>query len=122
MLPADCEADMTEEAPLAIPRNPAQIPASQFRLSRNLKVRGDAIYIIFGGIIGAVFLFFALMDVSAILAVAVSWIPLAVSVWFYFRFVREKPRYYFDYWLNSLFGTALRLDPRKTIRLKARVK
>ena len=63
---------MTEETPLAIPRNPAQIPASQFRLSRNLKVRGDAIYIIFGGIIGAVFLFFALMDASAILAVAVS--------------------------------------------------
>lgn len=113
---------MMEEAPLVIPRNPAQIPASQFRLSRNLKVRGDAIYIIFGGIIGAVFLFFALMDTSAILAVAVSWIPLAVSVWFYFRFVREKPRYYFDYWLNSLFGTALRLDTRKTIRLKARVK
>ena len=56
MLPADCEVDMTEESPLAIPRNPAQIPASQFRLSRNLKVRGDAIYIIFGGIIGAVFL------------------------------------------------------------------
>ena len=109
---------MTEEVPLAIPRNPAQIPASQFRLSRNLKVRGDAIYIIFG----AVFLFFALMDASVILAVAVSWIPLAASVWFYFRFVREKPRYYFDYWLNSLFGTALRLDTRKTIRLKARVK
>ena len=113
---------MIEETPLAIPRNPAQIPASQFRLSRNLKVRGDAIYIIFGVIIGAVFLFFVLMDASAILAVAVSWIPLAVSVWFYFRFVREKPRYYFDYWLNSLFGTALRLDTRKTIRLKARVK
>ena len=122
MLPADCETAMPEETPLVIPRNPAQIPASQFRLSRNLKVRGDAIYIIFGGIIGAVFLFFALMDASAILAVAVSWIPLAVSVWFYFRFVREKPRYYFDYWLNSLFGTALRLDTRKTIRLKARVK
>ena len=122
MLPADCETAMPEETPLAIPRNPAQIPASQFRLSRNLKVRGDAIYIIFGGIIGAVFLFFVLMDASAILTIAVSWIPLAVSVWFYFRFVREKPRYYFDYWLNSLFGTALRLDPRKTIRLKARVK
>ena len=122
MLPADCETAMPEETPLVIPRNPAQIPASQFRLSRNLKVRGDAIYIIFGGIIGAVFLFFALMDASAILAVAVSWIPLATSVWFYFRFVREKPRYYFDYWLNSLFGTALRLDTRKTIRLKARVK
>ena len=58
---------MIEETPLAIPRNPAQIPASQFRLSRNLKVRGDAIYIIFGGIIGAVFLFFVLMDASAIL-------------------------------------------------------
>ena len=94
---------MSEEQPLVVPRNPAQIPASQFRLSRNLKVRGDAIYIIFGGIIGAVFLFFALMDASAILAVAVSWIPLAASVWFYFRFVREKPRYYFDYWINSLF-------------------
>lgn len=122
MHPADCEVDMTEETPLAILRNPAQIPASQFRLSRNLKVRGDAIYIIFGGIIGAVFLFFALMDASAILAVVVSWIPLAISVWFYFRFVREKPRYYFDYWLNSHFGTALRLDTRKTICLKARVK
>ena len=122
MLPADCETAMPEETPLAIPRNPAQIPASQFRLSRNLKVRGDAIYIIFGGIIGAVFLFFALMDASAILAIAVSWIPLAVSVWFYFRFVREKPRYYFDYWLNSLFGTALRLDTRKVPKLKARAK
>ena len=122
MLPADCEADMSEETPLVIPRNPAQIPASQFRLSRNLKVRGDAIYIIFGGIIGAVFLFFTLMDASAILALAVSWIPLAVSVWFYFRFVREKPRYYFDYWLNSLFGTALRLDTRKVPKLKARAK
>ena len=79
---------MTEETPLAIPRNPAQIPASQFRLSRNLKVRGDAIYIIFGGIIGAVFLFFALMDASAILAVVASWIPLAISVWFYFQIGR----------------------------------
>ena len=122
MFPADCEADMSEETPLVIPRNPAQIPASQFRLSRNLKVRGDAIYIIFGGIIGAVFLFFALMDASAIQALAISWIPLAVSVWFYFRFVREKPRHYFDYWLNSLFGTALRLDTRKAPKLKARAK
>ena len=109
---------MSEEQPLVVPRNPAQIPASQFRLSRNLKVRGDAIYIIFGGIIGAVFLFFVLMDISAILAVGVCWIPLVFAVWFYFRFVREKPKYYFDYWLNSLFGTALRFESR----LKARKK
>ena len=42
------------------------------------------------------------MDTSAVLAVATAWIPLAISVWFYFRFVREKPRYYFEYFLNSL--------------------
>ena len=113
---------MSEDTPLVIPRNPAQVPPSQFRLSRNLKVRGDAIYIIFSGIIGAVLLFFVLMDTSAILALGVSWIPLAVSVWFYFRFVRERPRFYFDYWLNSRFGSTLRLNSRKGCRLKARVK
>ena len=74
--------------------------------------------LIFGGIIGAVFLFFVLMDISAILAVGVCWIPLVFAVWFYFRFVREKPKYYFDYWLNSLFGTALRFESRSKARKK----
>ena len=108
---------MRDDVPLSIPRNPAQVPASQFRLSRNLKVRGDAIYIIFGGIVGAVFLFFVLMETSALLAVGVAWIPLVFSLWFYFKFVREKPRFYFDYWLNGFFGKNLRLDKR-AIRLK----
>ena len=31
---------------MTIPRNPAQAPASLFRVTRTLKVRGDAIYII----------------------------------------------------------------------------
>ncbi len=106
-----------DETPLIIPRPPAQIPASQFRISRNLKVRGDAIYIIFGGIIGSVCLFFASMEISAVLAVSISWGPLITSIWFYFRFVREKPRYYFDYCLNTLFGNALRVDTKKIRRL-----
>lgn len=109
---------MRDDKPLIIPKNPSQVPVSQFRLSRNLKVRGDAIYIIFSGIVGAVFLFFCLMDFSAVLAVAVSWIPLAVSLWFYWKFVREKPRFYFDYWLNGLFGRNLCVDAKKAVRLK----
>ena len=68
------------------------------------------------------FLFFCLMDTSAVLAVATAWIPLVVSVWFYFRFVREKPRYYFEYFLNSLYGNTLRIDPHKKLLLKARKK
>ncbi len=109
---------MQDDKPIIIPKNPAQIPPSQFRLSRNLKVRGDAIYIIFAGIVGAVCLFVALMDTSAILALITSPIPLVFSTWFYFKFVREKPRYYFEYYLNGIFGTSLRLHPKKKVRLK----
>ena len=111
-----------QDIPLTIPKNPPQIPPSQFRISRNLKVRGDAIYIIFGGIVASAFLFFCLMDISAILALAISWIPLTFAVWFYFRFVREPPRYYFDYWINGFFGRGLRIDRRNTIRLEGKPK
>lgn len=113
---------MQEDRPLTIPRNPSQIPPSQFRLSRNLKVRGSAIYIIFSGIIAAVFLFFVLMDISALLALGVFWIPLLFSIWFYFKFVREKPKYYFDYVLNNIFGHGLRVSDRKKTKLKVRSK
>ncbi len=110
------------DSPTIIPRNPAQIPASQFRITRNLKVRGDAIFLIFGGIVAAVILFVVLLDISLIPAIAFSWMPLSGSVWFYFRFIREKPQYYFDYWLNSLFGDSLSVSLRKTLCLKARTK
>ena len=96
-----------------IPRNPPQAPASLFRVTRNLKVRGDAIYIIFGGIAGSVFVFFVTMDLSLILALAVTWIPLAGALWFYFKFVRNKPKYYFYYALNGLFGRRLTVRRRK---------
>ena len=95
------------------PRNPAQAPASLFRVTRTLKVRGDAIYIIFGGIAASVFVFFIAMDLSLILALGTSWIPLAASLWFYFKFVREKPKYYFDYALNGLFGRKLIAPTRR---------
>ena len=98
---------------MTIPRNPAQAPASLFRVTRTLKVRGDAIYIIFGGIAASVFVFFIAMDLSLILALGTSWIPLAASLWFYFKFVREKPKYYFDYALNGLFGRKLIAPTRR---------
>ena len=98
---------------MTIPRNPAQAPASLFRVTRTLKVRGDAIYIIFGGIAASVFIFFVAMDFSLILALGTSWMPLAVALWFYFKFVREKPKYYFDYALNGLFGRKLVAPVRK---------
>ena len=96
-----------------IPRNPPQAPPSLFRVTRNLKVRGDAIYILFGGIAGSVLVFFAAMDVSLILALTLSWTPLAAAFWFYFKFVREKPKYYFDYALNGLFGRRLSAPVRR---------
>lgn len=98
---------------LIIPRNPAQAPASLFRVTRTLKVRGDAIYIIFGGIAASVLVFFVAMDISLILALSVTWMPLAGALWFYFKFVREKPKYFFDYSLNSLFGRKLTAPKRK---------
>ena len=98
---------------LIIPRNPAQAPASLFRVTRTLKVRGDAIYIIFGGIAASVLVFFVTMDISLILALSVTWMPLAGALWFYFKFVREKPKYFFDYSLNSLFGSKLTAPKRK---------
>ena len=98
---------------MIIPRNPSQAPASLFRVTRTLKVRGDAIYIIFGGIAASVFIFFIAMDLSLILALGTSWMPLAAALWFYFKFVREKPKYYFDYALNGLFGRRLIAPKRK---------
>ena len=56
------------EALMVIPRNPPQAPPSLFRVSRSLKVRGDAIYIIFGGIAGSVVVFFIMMDIALPLA------------------------------------------------------
>ena len=50
---------------------------------------------------------------SLILALAVSWMPLAGALWFYFKFVRNKPKYYFDYALNGLFGRRLTVRRRK---------
>ena len=114
----DCEAEYVGRTAACRSSESGADPGLAVRLSRNLKVRGDAIYIIFGGIIGAVFLFFVLMDISAILAVGVCWIPLVFAVWNRYTYSREKPKYYFDYWLNSLFGTALRFESR----LKARKK
>ncbi len=92
---------------MTIPRNPAQAPASLFRVTRTLKVRGDAIYIIFAGIAASVLVFFVAMDLSLTLALCVSWMPLAGALWFYFKFVREKTKYYLDYSLNGLFGRSL---------------
>ena len=66
-----------------------------------------------GGIAGSVFVFFVTMDLSLILALAVTWIPLAGALWFYFKFVRNKPKYYFDYALNGLFGRRLTVRRRK---------
>ena len=100
---------------MSIPRNPPQTPVSLFRVTRTLKVRGDAIYILFGGIAASVFLFFLAMDLSLLLALGTSWMPLAAALWFYFKFVRERPKYYFDYTLNGLFGRRLIAPPRKTV-------
>ena len=103
---------------LTIPRNPPQAPPSLFRVTRTLKVRGDAIYIIFGGIAVSVLVFFVTMDFSLCLALMVSWMPLAGALSFYFKFVREKPKFYFDYVLNGLFGRKIVLPKQKFNRIR----
>ena len=108
---------MSEEL-MVIPRNPPQAPPSLFRVSRSLKVRGDAIYIIFGGIAGSVVVFFIMMDIALPLALGLSWMPLAGALWFYFKFVRGKPRFYFDYVLNGIFGRSLILPQKKFKKLQ----
>jgi len=105
---------------LVIPRNPSQAPASLFRLTRTLKVRGDAIYIIFGGIAGSVFIFFTGMDKSLVLTLCICWVPLAMSLYFYFRFIRGKPKYYFDYTLNGMYGRRLIAPPPRRIPVRER--
>ena len=103
---------------LTIPRNPPQAPPSLFRVTRTLKVRGDAIYIIFGGIAASVLLFFVSMDVSLLLALGISWMPIAGALCFYFKFVRGKPKFYFDYVLNGLFGRKITLPKQKYLKLQ----
>ena len=82
-----------DEPLLKIIKNPPQAPKSYFRLTRQIKIRGEAIYIIFAGIVLSVFLFFVLMDSSLIASLLFSWLPLALSFIFYFTFVKDKPKY-----------------------------
>ena len=102
-----------EEPLLKIMKNPPQAPKSYFRLTRQIKIRGEAIYIIFAGIVLSVFLFFVLMDSSLIASLIFSWMPLAIAFIFYFTFVKDKPKYYLDYYLNELFGNYLTVPKRK---------
>jgi len=92
---------------IEIPANPPPPPISQFKVSRNLKVRGDAIYIIFGGVLFSVLVFLMLLNTSIFLALLLAGVPTAGAVMFYFRFVRNKPKYYFDYWCNGLVDKVL---------------
>jgi hypothetical protein len=106
-----------DEPLLKIIKNPPQAPKSYFRLTRQIKIRGEAIYIIFAGIVLSVFLFFVLMDSSLIASLLFSWLPLAFSFIFYFTFVKDKPKYYLDYYINELFGNYLTTKVKKQKKL-----
>jgi uncharacterized membrane protein YobD (UPF0266 family) len=109
---------------IKIIKNPPQAPKSSFRLTRQIKIRGEAIYIIFAGIVLSVFCFFILMDSSLIASLLFSWLPLAFSFIFYLKFVKDKPKYYLDYYLNELFGNYLTISnkkPKKIYNLKIKL-
>ena len=103
---------MDEEKAMTVPRNPPKAPEAMFDMF-GVKLRGDAVYICFGGLLASVLVFIIALDVSIFLAAGLSWIPFAASAWFYIKFVHNRPKGYFDYWLVSQFNTSLRRKPRK---------
>lgn len=104
---------MHDETPIAVDRNPAQTVQSVVRLF-GFRIRGNAVYIFFGGLAGGVLLSLIAYQFSIILA-AITFIALpTASVLFIKVFIINRLRGYFSFWLDQLLtGPYLRKPVEK---------
>ncbi len=104
---------MNEISALHITRNPAQTVASVVKLF-GFRVRGNTVYVFFSGLVLGVLCAVAAYPVHILLAALAMIAPPVLSVVFIRKFVVEKPRGFFWFWLDErLQGRFLAKPGRK---------
>ena len=103
---------MNEEILIVINRNPGQAVHSVVKLF-GIRIRGNSVYIFFGGLLAGVLLAMAADQVSILLAAMLLVAPAAAAVVFIRMFVANKPRGYFGFWLEERFRGSKLNPPQK---------
>lgn len=105
---------MNHTQPIEITRNPGQTVASVVKLF-GFRVRGNSVYVFFGGLAGGIFSAVLAYPVHIALAAAVLPVLPIASAIFVRKFIAGKPRDYFFFWLESKLSGD-RLKKRKNWR------
>lgn len=104
---------MNDITAINIIRNPAQTVASVVKLF-GFRVRGNTIYVFFSGLVLGVFAAIATYPVHILLAGVMMLLPPCFSVVFIRKFIAEKPRCFFWFYLDEKQqGRFLRKPKRK---------
>lgn len=104
---------MSDISAVNITRNPAQTVASVVKLF-GFRVRGNTVYVFFSGLVAGVFFAIAAYGIHILLAGVAMIVPPVLSVMFIRRFIAEKPRCFFWFWLDEKCqGRFLRKPKRK---------
>lgn len=105
---------MDEDHPINITRNPAQTVSSVVKLF-GFRVRGNTVYIFFGGLTCGVLSAIMAYQIHIAIAAVMMPIPPLLSVVFIRKFVAGKPRGFFLFWLEmKLTGDRLSSPKRRT--------
>lgn len=99
--------------PILIEQNSAQDIESKIKLC-GITFMGSTINIIvICFVIGLVF-FGLLFDISIIAAIISTFIPIVFGIFFIKKFISNKPKYYFTFWVQQcFFGACIRKKGNK---------
>ena len=104
---------MEEIKLITIERNPGQTVMSVVKLF-GFRVRGNSVYIFFGGLSTGVLAAMMLYPVHILVAGTAMIVPPVLAAMFIRKFVSGKPRYYFSFWLDAReYGCIVR-KPKKS--------
>lgn len=104
---------MNQTSAINIARNPAQSVASVVKLF-GFRVRGNTVYVFFSGLVLGVLSAIVAYSIHILLAATAMIVPPVFSVLFIRKFVAEKPRGFFWFWLDGkLQGRFMRKPKRE---------
>ena len=91
---------MNQTLPINIARNPEQSVASVVKLF-GFRVRGNTVYVFFSGLVLGVLSAIVAYSIHILLSFSSMIFPTLFSVLFIRKFVAEKPRGFFWFWLDG---------------------
>ncbi len=103
---------MQQILPIIIARNPGQAVASVVKLF-GFRVRGNTVYVFFSGLVLGVFSAIAVYPIHILPAGVAMIVPPVLSVWFIRKFIAEKPRAFFWFWLDEQMQSRFLRKPKR---------